>query len=226
MKRISVIIPMFNSMWYAESSINSALDQVCDSDTQIEVLVIDDGSTDKSFSTVQSMFSQFDNVKLYKNKKNMGIGFSRNYGLQMARGRYVYFLDSDDYIHKCTLLTLVNIIDSLDESYIGVKTNYCYVDDDDKRSESICSISRPIACGILYKKSMLLNIGGCDAKLVAFEEAEMFQRIKRANKEIAHIPVPFYRYRMHDSNHTKKIDVAEQYNKYIEHFSASLDSTK
>ncbi len=215
MKRISVIIPLYNNMWYIENSINSCLDQVIDDDTEIELIVVDDCSTDNSFQTVQSMFNHYTNVKILKNEKNHGISYTRNKGILAARGRYIYFLDSDDFIHKRTLVTLSNIIESLDSRFIGVKTDYIYVDDDDKRSEKISSEDYPIACGILFKKSMLINLGGYNVNLRSFEELDLFDRIQKSGKLIAHVPVAFYRYRMHQANHTKNIDVPSEYNNYI-----------
>lgn len=152
-------------MWYIENAINSCLDQVIDDDTDIEIIIVDDYSTDNSLQTVESMFSHYINIKILKNDTNYGISYSRNKGISAARGRYIYFLDSDDFIHKRTLVTLSNIIESLDSRFIGVKTDYIYVDDDDKRSEKISSEARPIACGILFKKSMLINLGGYNVNL-------------------------------------------------------------
>ena len=202
-------------MWYVENAINSALDQVIDTDSDIEVVIVDDSSSDNSYNITNSLFKDFNNIKILKNDSNMGISYTRNKGIMAARGRYVYLLDSDDYIHINTINTLTNIIEALDDSYIGVKTDYCYVDDNDTRSKQVCSFENPIACGILLKKSMLINIGMFDENLHAFEEKELFQRIGQNNKKIAHVPVPFYRYRMHDCNHTKTIDIPEEYNRYI-----------
>lgn len=215
MKRTSVIIPLYNNMWYVENAINSALDQVLDADSDIEIIVVDDCSKDNSLNVINELFQHVPNVKILKNDVNSGISFTRNKGIMAARGRYLYFLDSDDYIHINTINTLTNILEALDHSYVGVKTDYCYVDDNDTRSPQVCSFENPIACGILFRKSMLVNIGMFNENLNAFEEKELFQRIHASNKKIAHVPAPFYRYRMHNSNYTKSIDVPEEYNRYI-----------
>jgi glycosyltransferase involved in cell wall biosynthesis len=215
MKRTSIIIPLYNNMWYVENAINSALDQVLSNDCEIEVIVVDDCSDDNSLGIVKSLFSDMGNVKVLKNEVNQGISKTRNKAIMAARGRYVYLLDSDDYIHTHTINTLTNIIELLDDSYIGVKTDYYYVADDDTRSKQICSSEIPIACGIMLRKSMLINIGMFDENLNSFEEKDLFNRIKSNNKKIAHIPVPFYRYRMHHNNHTKHIDIPSEYNVYM-----------
>lgn len=215
MKRTSVIIPLFNSMWYVENAINSALDQVLDRDSEVEVIVIDDCSEDNSFQIINELFQHVPNVKVLQNEINRGISYTRNKGIMAARGRYLYFLDSDDYIHINTINTLTNILEALDQNYIGVKTDYCYVDDSDTRSGQICSFENPIACGTLFRKSMLINIGMFNEDLTAFEEKDLFYRINEHDKKIAHVPAPFYRYRMHNSNHTKSINVSEEYNAYV-----------
>ncbi len=215
MKRTSIIIPLYNNMWYVENAINSALDQVLSNDCEIEVIVVDDCSKDNSLGIVKSLFSDMGNVKILENEANQGISKTRNKAIMAARGRYIYLLDSDDYIHTHTINTLTNIIELLDDSYIGVKTDYCYVADDDTRSRQICSSEIPIACGMLLRKSMLINIGMFDENLNSFEEKDLFNRISSNNKKIAHIPVPFYRYRMHQNNHTKHIDIPSEYNTYM-----------
>lgn len=215
MKRTSIIIPLYNNMRYVENAINSGLDQVLCHDCEVEIVVVDDCSTDNSLTVVDTLFSRISNVKILTNEVNQGICKTRNKAILAARGRYIYLLDSDDYIHSHTINTLTNIIELLDDTYIGVKTDYCYVADDDARSKQICSSELPIACGMLLRKSMLINIGMFDESLNSFEEKDLFERININNKKIAHIPAPFYRYRMHDSNHTKQIDVASEYNAYM-----------
>ena len=61
MKRTSIIIPLYNNMWYVENAINSALDQIIDNDSDIEVVVVDDSSSDNSYNITHSLFKDFSN---------------------------------------------------------------------------------------------------------------------------------------------------------------------
>ena len=96
---VSVVIPVYNSGRYLSDSIQSALNQTL---KNIEVIVVDDGSTDNSASVVHQ-FAEKDSRVRGVFKENEGVSSARNVGLEMARGEYVYFLDSDDYIDPSTL---------------------------------------------------------------------------------------------------------------------------
>lgn len=91
--KFSVIIPAFNVAPYIEECIQSALGQTC---MDLEVIVIDDGSTDGTAGVVES----FDDgrVRLIRNPSNRGVSYSRNAGISEARGEYLVLLDSDDIL--------------------------------------------------------------------------------------------------------------------------------
>lgn len=92
--KISVIIPAFNAAPYLEQAIQSALIQ----EEVLEVIVIDDASTDATAEVVQKLMSTEVSKLVYKvNAQNLGPGASRNAGIRMARGQYISFLDADDY---------------------------------------------------------------------------------------------------------------------------------
>ena len=90
---ISVIIPMYNAEKYVEQAIDSVLNQTF---KDLEVIVIDDGSTDGSYALVQSRFGDNDRVRLMCNRKNQGSALTRNTGMRSARGKYIALLDADD----------------------------------------------------------------------------------------------------------------------------------
>ncbi|WP_168735559.1 glycosyltransferase family 2 protein [Cohnella fermenti] len=92
--KISVIIPMYNTEEYVAKCIDSVLSQTY---TNFEIIVIDDGSTDECANIVKQYASNDNRIYLYS-QKNSGPSVARNYGLDVAGGEYIYFLDSDDYI--------------------------------------------------------------------------------------------------------------------------------
>lgn len=94
MVKISVIMPVFNDEKNIKSSINSILNQTLD---DIEIICIDDESTDNSFNILKN-FSKKDNRIRVFTQENQGSGKARNKGLSEVKGEYVAFLDSDDYI--------------------------------------------------------------------------------------------------------------------------------
>ena len=94
-KVVSVIIPAYNCSRYIETAIESAINQP----ETLEVLVIDDGSSD-GLDTVMDKYQEEPKVRYLKNKENMGVAATRNRGVREACGTYVAFLDADDYWEK------------------------------------------------------------------------------------------------------------------------------
>lgn len=95
MPKISIIIPVYNSEKYLLRCLNSIVNQTF---RDIEIICIDDCSTDDSIKILKS-FEQKDNrIKILYNDKNSGPSFSRNSGMSIAQGDYIGFVDSDDYI--------------------------------------------------------------------------------------------------------------------------------
>lgn len=114
---VSVIIPVYNVENYLEKCINSVLNQ---SYRNYEILLIDDGSTDKSGIICDKYAKKYKTISTF-HKKNSGLGLTRNYGLTKAKGKYVTFIDSDDYIKNDYLKKLISPIlaDSSIDTVIG-----------------------------------------------------------------------------------------------------------
>ena len=93
---ISVIVPVFNNAAYVGNCIESILNQ---SFTDFELIIIDDGSTDKSFE-ICSKYEKSDNRVHVIKQTNNGVSSARNLGLEIAKGNFIAFVDSDDEVHK------------------------------------------------------------------------------------------------------------------------------
>lgn len=89
---VSVIIPVYQAKNYLDACIQSVLNQ---NYPNIEIILIDDGSTDKSAEKCQFYINSFNNIRGVK-QKNKGAAAARNKGIQIAHGKYLYFLDADD----------------------------------------------------------------------------------------------------------------------------------
>lgn len=90
---VSIVMPAYNSEQYIERAITSVINQ---SVNDWELLVIDDGSKDHTCQIVKQMAMEDSRIRLYCNESNMGVAKTRNRALDMSRGAYVAFLDSDD----------------------------------------------------------------------------------------------------------------------------------
>lgn len=95
-KKISIIIPVYNSEKYLKKTINSVLNQTY---KNIEIILVDDGSIDNSYIICKEYSERYDNIKIYT-KNNEGPGPARNLGIEHANGSYIGFVDSDDFIHQ------------------------------------------------------------------------------------------------------------------------------
>lgn len=95
-KKISLIVPMYNAEKYLEDCIDSLRHQTL---SEIEILLIDDGSSDHTLQISQSYALQDERIRVFC-QKNAGQGMARNRGLEAAGGKYVLFVDADDYIRS------------------------------------------------------------------------------------------------------------------------------
>lgn len=118
---ISVIIPIFNRIDYLNKSVDSVLEQ---KNVNIELILIDDGSTDGSSDVIDSYAARLKNVVAI-HQPNQGLSAARNAGLDICKGKYIFFLDSDDYIENGALLRLLKIITENDtDIVIGKYSRY------------------------------------------------------------------------------------------------------
>ena len=115
---ISIIVPVYNSEKYLRAAIHSLLNQTYQN---IEVILINDGSTDGSQELISSFQKKDKRIKLY-NTKNLGVSHARNYGIDRASGSYIMFLDSDDTYDKSYCLEMIGLINKFNADV--VMSNY------------------------------------------------------------------------------------------------------
>jgi glycosyltransferase involved in cell wall biosynthesis len=95
--KISIIIPVYNSEEFLEECLNSSIHQTLQ---EIEIVIINDASTDKSLQIIKDFQVKDSRIKLIDFKKNKGNGHGRNEGIKKAKGEYILFLDSDDWLEN------------------------------------------------------------------------------------------------------------------------------
>ena len=119
MCEISVIIPVFNGEKYLNECLDSVVNQ---SFKDIEIICVNDGSTDASLKILKQYSNKDKRIKIIS-QENKGLGASRNIGLKKSCGKYIYFIDCDDYIDLKTLEKLYNNITSNDSDVVLFKYN-------------------------------------------------------------------------------------------------------
>lgn len=108
--KLSILIPIYNACNYLEETLQSIVKQKDYENIPLEVLMIDDGSTDNSADICREYQKKYKNFKYYY-KNNSGVSMTRNYGMKIAKGDYILFLDSDDTIQENTLKSVLYTFD-------------------------------------------------------------------------------------------------------------------
>ena len=102
--KVSIIMPIYNASRYLEPAIDSILAQTL---PEIEVICVDDGSTDKSLEILKEYQKNDDRIRIVT-QTNAGPAHARNNGIRRARGKYIAFLDADDFVEPTFIEDLYN----------------------------------------------------------------------------------------------------------------------
>lgn len=190
---VSVVIPNFNKGPYISDCLNSVFKQ---SYKNLEVIVVDDCSTDSSKCIVKDLQISHDNLLLIELEKNGGVSNARNAGMLVATGRYITFLDSDDYyINEKKIENEVKTLAQYNDKYAFAYSKTTYVDVNGKllrdyfREDSFYRQGK-ITDGLIYGEdtltiprdycidlSVLREIGGYNGQMNLFEDLELLVRV-------------------------------------------------
>ena len=118
--KLSIVVPFYNAENHLERCLNSLLNQNL-SKSDYEIILINDGSTDKGNEIAEKFKKIYDNISIHS-QKNKGLGATRNIGMQLAKGNYIYFIDADDYLAYKTLDILLSYLIKNDLDILGFST--------------------------------------------------------------------------------------------------------
>ena len=199
---VSVIVAAFNQEKYIGRCLRSLLDQRMDNGSY-EVIVINDGSTDRTgYALTQFCGPDKSPVRVITNKRNEGLPSALNTGIRHAHGDYIVRVDSDDFVNTNYLLFLhYYLVSNCDAD--AVSCDYLLVDDEERVIRRCSSKDEPIACGIMFRKKQMMDVGLYDESFLMNEERELRARFDRVFS-MRYLDVPLYRYRMHGGNMTLK----------------------
>ena len=105
MYKLSIIVPVYNRQDKIKRCLDSILNQLNES---IELIIVNDGSTDNTDEIIKQYIKDKPKNILYYTKQNAGIAHTRNFGIEQAHGKYIMFVDSDDYLDN-DLIKIINI---------------------------------------------------------------------------------------------------------------------
>lgn len=207
---VSVIITAHNYGRYLERAIRSAMNQSLAKESY-EIIVVDDASTDETPQVLDNYNSEIRVVRL---DENVGLAEARNIGIRKAKGQYVVFLDADDYFQS-DILKVQSVFLTENNRLDAVAVDYYLVNEYGDHLEWVSAEERPIACGIMFRKDRLYDVGLYDTTFRAREDEDMRIRfLKQFN--IYNIILPLYRYRRHGNNLTDNVDEMNKYKETLD----------
>lgn len=208
-KLLSIVIPVYNVEKYLERCLNSIYEQAT---KNIEVVLVDDGSIDKS-SKICDDYDKKDIKTIVLHTKNRGLSAARNLGMQKANGEYIFFVDSDDYIESKTIKAIENIIikqkpnlifgNSLKININGIKTLYYAKELNEGLYNINCFLNiykktnnyPPIPThNYIYKKDFLLKNNIKFKQGIIYEDELWTQCVLTNTKEIFYLNKTIYIY--------------------------------
>ena len=219
---LSIIVPVYNTEKYIENCLDSLLEQDIDK-SMYEIICINDGSTDGSLPILEEYAERYDNIVLI-NKSNEGVSIARNLGLEKSKGRYIWFIDSDDWIARECLGVIAQEIQKYDPSVVQIDFDYIQAEWRVKECASVFLNKGNVKCSV-HNVSVLPYVGACSSiikkellnhykhKFIEYlhygEDVlfmrELFDRMRMEEEQggIVHKMVHcqgeiFYYYRMHD----------------------------
>lgn len=131
MSKVSIIVPVYNTSKQLRKCLNSLVNQT---EKDIEIIIINDGSTDNSEKIISEYKNNYNELIKYYSKKNEGIAKARNFGIEKANSDYILFIDSDDYIDETLIEKLMPYIN---DNINIIKFKLQKVDQDGKIIEKV-----------------------------------------------------------------------------------------
>ena len=164
--KLSIILPVYNVERYIEKCLISLLGKQDFEQTDYEVIIINDGSTDDVLSIIQRYTIQYSNIRIY-NQKNQGQSAARNYGLKVAQGEYIWFVDPDDWIEDNVLKTLYQEVSEQQLDCLWFK--WQRINDENRRFvDNFDNIGIKKDSPVVSGEVFLNNYFGCACYSVAF----------------------------------------------------------
>ncbi|HRF43377.1 MAG TPA: glycosyltransferase family A protein [Candidatus Competibacteraceae bacterium] len=227
--KVTIVIPVYNGEKYIESCIDSIINQDY---PDIQIIIVDDGSTDRSAELIK----KYERVEYYK-QAQLGATVARNFGLKMAKGQFIKFLDADDFLAKNSISeqvahTLLLGTDSIVYGYAelidGSRRTFekTKIDESSFNSQIVSLILNNITITLpLHKVEILKEIGGFDERLKSRQEWNLHIRIAMNGYKLVYRDTLVY----HQRNHTDPNRISNRkwvVEKELENINYAFDSIK
>ena len=206
MPKVSIIVPVYNVEKYIDKCLSSLVNQTLN---DIEIIIVNDGSIDNSEHIILKYKEKYPSKIVYLKKENGGLSDARNFGMPYAKGDYIAFLDSDDYVELDTYEKLYNRAIQTDADMVECDFYWEYSDKkihdtsaNYKDESDMYANARVVAWNKLYKKDLIINSGIKFPKGLRYEDLEFFYKILPQLKKIELINEPLIHYVQRDDSIT------------------------
>jgi glycosyltransferase involved in cell wall biosynthesis len=207
--KLSIVIPVYNVEKYLEKCLNSILDTLSNI-IPFEIIAINDGSTDSSLDTLNRIAQRNNIIKVYS-RANKGLGATRNEGIKISKGDYIWFIDSDDWILKQAATQLV---DSIQKRPDIININYIHSNGKENtvinRAENLkfyrgsdymlLSVIQSPAQYFIINRNFLLQQDVLFREHIYHEDALFTPQIVSLSRSITYIKTPCYVYNIRENS--------------------------
>jgi glycosyltransferase involved in cell wall biosynthesis len=220
--KLSIIVPIYKVEQYLSKCVASLLNQDMTSD-EYEIILVDDGSPDRCGEICKEYASHYSNVRVV-HRENGGLSAARNSGIKVARGRYIQFVDSDDYLEPNVLRFLLekmeaDNLDVLRFNYQNVNEQYevfepnkvskPFVDYSDVPCDGLTFLTERLGFGCYVWQFMIRRelLDGCQFKEgIYFEDTEWTPRLLLKSKRVTSTDLMVYNYLLRKGSITQSVE--------------------
>lgn len=209
MPKISIIVPVYNVERYVDRCLKSLINQTLQ---DIEIIIVNDGSQDKSEEIIEKYVRENQNKIKYYEKPNGGLSSARNYGLEFAKGEYIAFLDSDDYVESNMYEEMYNLAKK--ENADMVECDYIWEWEFGKKifdkrreyktKEDMMKKPRVIAWNKIYKRELINKYKIRFPEDLIYEDLDFFLKLLPHLNKISYINKYFVHYIQREDSITNK----------------------
>lgn len=206
MPKVSIIVPVYNMEKFLEKCLQSLVKQGLE---DIEILAINDGSTDNSQNIINEYTKKYSNIKSFI-KENGGQSDARNYGLAKASGEYIAFIDSDDWVENDYMEMMYNNAKLNDSDIVicdfeniyenGIKKVKKEIDNGILDIQKAYMIAMPGFCNKLFKRSFLESINFKFYNGIFYEDLAIYPVVAARTNKISYVAKDLYKYRIRNGS--------------------------
>mgnify|MGYP000189368554 FL=1 len=223
MKKVSVIIPVYNVENYLRKCLNSLVNQTL---KDIEIIVVNDGTLDNSQEIIDEYVKKYPKKVVSIIQENGGQGAARNTGLLHAKGEYIGYVDSDDYVEENMYEELYKKAKEEDSDIVicgnnVVKENYEFLSKEDVDKEFL--LGKMAVWNKIYKKNIIVDNKIQFRSKVWYEDLDFTMKVYFSSKKISYVDKALYNYllregsTMNNNNIKRNLELIEAFDSLIDY---------